>query len=287
MIKIIGSTGQLGSAAIDFLVKRVDRKNITAIGRNAEKLQKFSELNIRTEIADYNDAESLNRAFAGTDVLFFIAGNDVLHRAEQHKNIVEAAKNTKVGHIVYTSTQRKDESDKSPLALISGVHIATENMIKESGLKYTILKNSLYMENIPLFIGPLKQKNEFMIPAGNGRTSFASRIDMANGAAVILADAAAHENKVYEICSNRSWSFADIADILSRISGRRIIYTSPSADEFIQSMQKNGVPQAAIDITMLFGESIQAGEFEHTDLRLETLLGKKLMTMEEYLQKYI
>src|SRR5215211_2610227 len=105
MILITGSTGQLGKATIEFLLKKIPAGEVAALAREERK-------------GDYDDKASLVVAFKGIDKLFFISGNDVANRQKQHENVVAAAKEAGVKHIIYTSFARKNETGSNPLGIV-------------------------------------------------------------------------------------------------------------------------------------------------------------------------
>ena len=116
----------------------------------------------------------------------FVSDNDIPNRSSQHESVVKAAKEAKVGHVIYTSGERKDETPNSPLWLFAKAHFETERLLKESDITYTILKNGLYMDFIPFFIGDVLKTEMIYLPAGEGKVSFALRSEMAEAAATVL-----------------------------------------------------------------------------------------------------
>ncbi len=284
-IVITGATGQLGNQVLSFLLKKTDASAITAIARDTSKLSNYAELGVQVVQADYDDRESLVNAFSGNEILYFVSGNDVVKRHTQHENVVKAAIESGISHVVYTSFQRKNETESSPIAPIAGTHLQTEKWLKESGLNYTILKHALYSDVIPMFLGEgIIDRGMIYLPVSEGKAAFASRTDMAEAAANILTTDG-HENKAYEISAGTSVSFGDIADSLSKISGKQISYISPTVDEFSKTLAEAGVPQDVIGFTLLFTEGIKQGEFDIPDPTLEKLLGRKPESVREYLKK--
>ncbi|OYQ46062.1 NmrA family NAD(P)-binding protein [Flavobacterium aurantiibacter] len=181
MILITGATGQFGKLTIDFLLQKgVQPSEILALVRTEAAGNSFQERGIGIRVADYNDKDSLLRAFQGVTKLLFVSSSDLANRLQQHKNVVEAAAEIGVGHVVYTSFQRKNNSETSPLWQVAESHLATENWIKASGLNYTILKNNLYLDFVPGFIGEkVLETGVIYVPAGTGKLSAVLRSDMA------------------------------------------------------------------------------------------------------------
>lgn len=283
-IMITGATGNLGQLALQFLLQKAPAASLSAIARDPSKLDSYKKQGVHVIRADYEDKESLLKAFQSVDLLYFISGSDVERRYQQHQHIVDAARQAGIKQVVYTSFQRKSESTDSPIAPVAGTHLQTEKWLKESGLSYTILKHALYSEVIPMFARPdVIEKGVIYLPAGGGKVSFASRSDMAQAAAHILTTSG-HENKTYEFSGPVSYSFGDIAKILGDLSGKRIIYVSPSAEEFRNTLSGAGVPAAVIEVAVIFGEGIKQGEFDFPDPTLENMLGRKVQPVENFLK---
>lgn len=282
-IIITGATGQLGTATINSLLNKVDAKNISVLVRDAQKTESLKSKGIEVYKGDYYDYDSLVKAFKGQDKLFFISTNDFANREKQHENVVKAAKEAKIKHIVYTSFQRKNDSENSPIALILNVHVYTEKLIKESGLTYTILRNGLYADFIPIMLGEkVIETGTIYLPAGDTKVAFTLRNDLAEGSAVVLTGTG-HENKIYEFYSDQLNNFSDIASMLSQICGKKITYVSPTLDQYKSNLAKAGVPDGYIQLFAGCAEGIKQGEFEASDKTLCNLLGGKCSDLKQYL----
>lgn len=283
-ILVTGATGNLGQAAVNELLQKVNASDISVLVRDPQKAEDLKAKGINIIKGDYNDSPSLEAAFKGIDKLYFVSSSDVMNRFAQHENIVKAAVESRVGHIIYTSAQRKSEDGSSPIALVADAHWKTDNLIKQSGLTHTILKHGLYTDILPMFMGDkVNETGTIFLPAGDGKASYASRNDLAAAGAIVLTTEG-HENKVYEFGGTVSYSFYDIAGILSELSGKTIQYTSPSADQYIEQMKSYGVPDEAIQGAATFCVAIAQGEFDFPATDLETLLGRKPQSVKDFLK---
>ena len=284
-ILITGATGQLGKEVADALLKTVDPSAIAVLARDASKAADLKARGVEIRIGDYSDYTSLVNAFKGIDKLYFVSGSDIPSRVEQHRNVVKAAKEAGVKHVVYTSFQRKNETASSPIAMVAEGHLAAEEALKASGLTYTILKHGLYMDMLPVFMGDKVLESGLIYqPAGEGKTAYVTRRDFAEAGAAVLTGTG-HENKVYEAYASKTYSYQDIARILSSLTGKEIAYVSPGTEEFIQTLTGAGVPMEFAGMFAGFAEAIKQGEFEDTSHFLEDVLGRKLTTAEEYLKQ--
>ena len=75
----------------------------------------------------------------------------------------------------------------------------------------------------------------------------------------------------------------DAADILTSISGKKITYISPSKEDYKNALANAGLPKAAIEVSAGFADAIKQGEFEETSNDLENLLGRKPVSLKEFL----
>jgi NAD(P)H dehydrogenase (quinone) len=284
MILITGATGQLGKATIDFLLKKnIPPKNIIAMVRGMAKAEDLINKGINLRIGDYDNYPGLVSVFKGIDKLLLISANDMAKRGKQQENAVNAAKEAGVKHIIFTSFERHNETETSPISMLATAYIETEKLIKGSSMTYTIMRNSLYADVLPMFMGEKVLETGIFLPAGTGRTSFTTRFDMAEAAANILTSEG-HKNKEYVIANEINYSLDEVASLLSELSGKQIQYFSPDAKVFKDTLSEAGVPTESVVMVAAFCEAIKQGEFSTTGTDLGNLLGRKPTTLKEYLK---
>lgn len=283
MILITGATGNYGNSTIDFLLKKgVSSTNIVALARDEEKAADLKSKGIEVRIGDYDNYVQLVTALKGIDKLLLISGSDIVNRSQQHQNVIEAAKESGVKHIVYTSFERKNESETSPIAFVAASHIATENWIKSSSMHYTILRNNLYMDILPWFFGEKVMETGVFLPAGDTKAAFTLRDDMAEATANVLITEG-HENKVYNFSNTENVSVGEMAASLSEIAGREVPYTSPSTEVYLETLTNANVPADYVGMFAGFSSAILQGEFTVEKTDLENILGRKPTTTKQFL----
>ena len=287
---ITGATGGLGSTVVDFLKAKNKIENLVVLVRNTESdlAKQYKKEGIELRIADYDNVDALENAFKNIEVLYFVSGSDINNRLPQHKNVVATAKKMGVKHILYTSTVRKDESALAPLFPVVDSHKQTEELIIASGINYTILRHSLYAEVIPMFIGDktqLLQTKSIYLPTANGATAFVPRKDFAEAEANILSNPETYENKILEFNGSETITFSKISDLLSKILNEPITYISPEEAEFKTKMTEVGLPDFIIDMLIMFSLGIANNEFDQQTNDLETVLGRKTQSLEEFLSE--
>lgn len=283
-ILVTGATGKYGKAVVESLIKKGVKKNyIYVMVRDKTKAADMISLGVNLVFGDYNYYTSMIRAFSDIDKLLFVSSNEVRHRSEQHKKVIKAAKKAGVKHIIYTSQQHKSDDRNSPIHFIVKSHLATEIDIMKSGMSFTILRNGLYLDMLPNFLGNKIIENGIFLPAGQGKIAFTLRSEMAETTANILISEG-HKNKIYDI-SGSNISFTEIAEIISQITGKNVTYFSPSLEVFINTAANNGVPKMMAKMLGGFAAAAQQGELECKDSMMEKLLGRKPKVVEEFLKE--
>lgn len=234
-IGVTGATGQLGRLVVEQLKAKVSTDSIVALVRTPEKA---AELGVEARAFDYTKPEGLVASLKGIDKLLLISGNEIGQRLPQHKAVIEAAKQAGVKLFVYTSLLHADTSTLG----LAGEHLSTENILKASGLTYTILRNGWYTEN---YTGSAKGAigaGAFIGAAGDGKIASAARADYAEAAAVVLAGAG-HENKTYELSGDAAYTLTELAAEISRQTGKTIPYNNLTEAEYAGILKSFGLPE--------------------------------------------
>jgi len=283
MILVTGASGNLGTVVIENLLKQVPAKNIAVLQRNQKKAKSFEEKGITIHIGDYTDKQSIANALQGVTKLLLISSSN-RDALTEHKNVIDAAKESDVKHIYYTGGALNKNVKESQLGPLTDSYITTENYIIESGLTYTIFQNGLYAETIPHFIGEQVLETGIYFPAGNGKVSFAKRSEMGEAIAKVLASEG-HQNKIYITTALPSHSFSEIAQILSELSGKTISYNSPEPQEFENQLKEYGLSDEDIWFSSLFAAVIKNHEYDIATSDLTELLGRKPTDLKTYLKE--
>lgn len=282
MILVTGATGQLGAVVVENLLKTTPANEIAVLVRDENKATDLKAKGVEIRVGSYYDKASLTTALQGIEKVLLISSNDFNDRLGQHKNVVDAAKNAGTKHIFYTGVTMKD-IETSPLKPLLADHYQTEDYIKESGLTYTFLQNSLYFEVIPMFVGAGVLETGIFFPTGEGKVAFAARQDLGEATATILTTEG-HENKTYNLTGSEAYSFAEIAEELSSITGKIVAYTSPEPVAFEGMLKQFGLPEGIILMSVLFAAGIKNDDFNLPNSTLEQFLGRKTTDLQIFLK---
>ncbi|HWM36923.1 MAG TPA: SDR family oxidoreductase [Streptomyces sp.] len=267
-IVVTGSTGHLGKLVVEGLLEKVPADQITAVARSREKAAGFAARGVKVAIADYNAPETLDGLLSAGDKVLLISGNEIdKGRVGQHTVILDAAKAAGVALLAYTS------GPGSLTAALADDHRGTEEAISASGVPYVLLRNGWYSENYTEQLAPVLEHNAVVQAAGEGRVASAARADYA-AAAVAVLTGEGHENKTYELSGDVAWSFSEYAAEVSRQTGREIVYSPVSVEDFTGILAGAGLPGPLAAIIAGVDASIEKGELAGTDGTLSRLIGR-------------
>jgi NAD(P)H dehydrogenase (quinone) len=282
-ILVTGATGQLGTIIVNHLLQQLPADSITVLVRDENKAVALKEKGVNLKLGDYHNTPSMVEAMKGIDKVLLISSSDFNDRIRQHKNAINAAKEAGVKHIHYTGVTMNNP-DESPLKPLLGDHAETEAYIKESGLTYTFLQNSLYAEIIPMFLGSNVLETGAFFAGGEGKVAFAARKDLGEAIAAVLASDG-HENKTYHLTNTVASSFRDVATELSALSGKTVNYVSPEPAAFEEALKQFGLPEEIVMMSVLFAAGIKNNDFNFTDDTLERFLGRKQTDLTTFLKE--
>ncbi|TCC89978.1 SDR family oxidoreductase [Pedobacter hiemivivus] len=287
MILVTGATGQFGSKAIDHLLnKGVRPSEISALVRNVANGHHLKSRGIEVKVGDYTDYDSLVKAFQGVEKLLLVSSNDrqaFENRTAQHINIIKAAKEADVKHLIYTSFVRKTNFENSSIAAFQNSHVQTEAYLIDSGIDYTILQNGIYLEMIPIFAGEkVAETGVILFPARDGKASYVLRDELAEAAAHVLTTEG-HEKQIYSLTNSTSVSFSEIAKAIGDQLGKDVKYQSLEVDLFESKMKQFGVPDLYIGMFTMWAMAQAQGTMDVVDDTLEAFLGRKPTTMSQFI----
>lgn len=283
MILITGANGHLGSTAIEHLLEKNPDTEIAGLVRSEEKGEELKEKGAELRIGDYFDPDSLEKAFDGVKVLVLISSGTLKERVQQHKNVVNTAKEKGVQQIFYTSVVKAHER-LSPLAFD---HADTEEIIKGSGIPFTICRNTIYLEFFPMFWGNALETGEWSFPGGGYKQNFALRSEMGEALASALTDPESHKNKFLNFASTESYTFEEYAEAMSEAADKEINYRDVSLEKFVEQLKKAGVPKDQIDMSAVTAKMFANGGTDLTTNDMKKLLGREPKDTLEFVKEAV
>jgi NAD(P)H dehydrogenase (quinone) len=224
-IIISGASGQLGQATIKALLARgVPAQHLILVSRTPDSLADYAKQGAAVRFGDFTKPESLPEAFAGGTrmLLISIGFGGGFTRPFAHKQAIDAAVKAGVKHIVYTSYVAISKGDKVGLA---ADHYETEQILKKSGVKWTFLRNSIYMDGlVPQAAKALVDGYVTVTTPVGSKIGYVTRADCAAAAAAVLTTPG-HENKAYDITGPELIGPREIATAATAVTGKPVAIT--------------------------------------------------------------
>ena len=273
---VTGSTGHLGRLVVQELLARgVPATDVVALARTPENA---AALGVPVRPLDYSDPATLPEALAGVDVLLLVSGSEVGKRLPQHTAVIEAAKAAGVQRVAYTSIANADHS-ANPLA---PEHKATEDVLRASGLPFTILRDNWYLEN---YTGQLPQylaTGEVLGIDGDARIGAATRADMAVAITTALLDADT-AGATFEL-SGPPITLAGLAETITEVTDAKVAYRDVTAEELTAILRGTGMDDATMAFVVALEESVARGDLDVRGDDLVRLLGRPATTLADALR---
>ncbi|GGQ67872.1 SDR family oxidoreductase [Couchioplanes azureus] len=279
MIVVTGATGQFGRLAIEHLIKQgVPAQQIAAAVRTPQKAADLAARGVQVREADYDRPETLTAAFQGAGKLLFVSANgpDDL-RIVQHRAVVHAAQSAGVGLIAYTSIAG---ADTNPINL-ARVHRDTERALAASGLPTVLLRNGWYTENYTAGLAGAVDRGAIVGAAGDGRIASATRADLAEAAAVVLAAEQPQAGRVYELTGDTAWTLGELAAEAAAVSGKPVVYTDLPAPQYADILTGAGLPGFLVDLLVDADVKVAQGALQTVTGDLAALLGRPTTGLRE------
>lgn len=284
MLIVTGATGRLGSLIVDHLLERVPADRIAVSVRDPGKAAGLAERGVRVRAGDFTEPDGLKHAFEGAERVLVVSaairGDGAL---TANTAAIDAAREAGAQRILYTSHQAASATSLFPP---QKVHAATEEHLKRQGLPYTALRNGFYASTLGYHIGAALETGTLAVPQ-DGPVSWTAHEDLAEAAALALTEDGALEGTTPPLTAPHTLDFADVAEILSRVTGRTITRVVMDDNEWTAIAVANGMPQPAAEFTLTMFAASRNGEFNTINPTLEATIGHPAKTVHEILQAAI
>jgi uncharacterized protein YbjT (DUF2867 family) len=273
LILVTGATGTVGRETVKQLVE--GGHNVRALTRDPAKA-KFDKA-VEVVTGDLSKPETLADAFAGADEVFVIANYPDLEKLEA--NAFDAARKAGVAHVVKLSAQESFQAHLAGTAYAQ-THINCERRLRESGLSWTMLRPGSFSSNVLLFLN--REKDAMFLPAGGGKEAPIHPGDIA-AVAVKALTTPGQVGKIYDLTGPELLSYAEMAEKMSAVTGRRIRYVDVTEEEARAQLLAAGFPPPLADGVLSHYAGVKAGQICLAS-GVRDALGREALTFDEWLR---
>lgn len=282
---VTGASGNLGRQTAEFLLAS-GKGNIIAGSRDPGKLVDLVAKGAEARAVDFNRPETLAAAFEGVDRLLLVSTDAIDQpgrRLIQHTAAIKAAEAAGVKHIIYTSAT-KAAPDSASIALRD--HYETEQAIIASGLGYTILRNTLYVDNLLMSLPQILSSGQWFHAAAGGKIAMVTREDCARAAAAAL-ESDFRGNRIIEISGAELLDHEETAAIISGLSGKPLVAIAIDEASLVEALTKAGLPDIFARLLATFDTAQANGEFNVLNSSVRELSGKEPTTVRSFLANHV
>jgi len=280
-VLVTGATGTVGGELVRVLAQ--GGTGVRALTRRQPEAGKFPA-GVEIVLGDLSDPPSVRKALEGADKLFLLNGN-VADELTQALTAYGLAKRAGIRHVTYLSVYRADQFPEVPHF---GGKAVVEQVIRQGGVPFTILRPGYFMQNDsrlkPLLTGP----GIYPVPIADEGMAVVDVRDIAQAAAVSLIEGG-HEGTTYDLVSSEMLTGQAAAAIWSRVLEKEIKFAGHGDfDSFEAQLRNSGTPSwLAYDLRVMFQGYVERG-FTSTKWqadRFAAVLGHAPRTYSEYAEE--
>jgi uncharacterized protein YbjT (DUF2867 family) len=231
-VLVTGATGNTGSGLVPTLQDR--GVGVRALVRDKSKAQALQKIGVEVVVGDLDRPETLGPAVEGVDKIYLLTWNGPT-QAQQVQNVIEAAKQVGNPHIVRHSMWG---SNKSRIVRQGD---QAEEVVKSSGLPWTLLKPTFFMQNTMMAAQTIASDGVLYWDVGDGKIGMIDVRDIVDVALAVLTGTG-HEGKSYILTGPEAISFQDVAATFSKVLGKGVHYVSVPHEAAFDAMVGMGVP---------------------------------------------
>jgi NAD(P)H dehydrogenase (quinone) len=256
-IAVVGATGNTGRAVVKEL--KALGQNPVCVVRNADKAREVLGADAKTAVAELNDRAGLEKALQGVESVFVVTGHNP-GMVEQQNNVLDAALQAGAKYLVRVAGGRTVAIPDSE-SVVGRSHAAIEARLRDSGIKWVILRPGLFMQNT--FTQAASVKSDSKMVMSFAKDLPVALIDVRDTGAVgarILIDPAPHAGKTYEF-TGKLTTFGALAEVFSSVLGRPITYVGITPEQAEQGMKSRGMPDWLIAHLVTIAKVGVAGGF--------------------------
>ncbi len=282
MILLTGITGNNGGAtATALLAKGV---KFRALVRDLDKAAEWADQGVELVKGDLEDQASVTAALKGADraVLILPNGED---QQRLDLSFIETAKAAGLPWILKLSSPEAVRGTTSPIPL---AHIAAEDAIMASGMNWTFVRPSFFMQNFRGSVATARETGKLSMPMDDGTIAVTDTADAGAFIAHVLTDEnpAQHYGQCYDITGpDPVLNFHDVARIIGEVIGQEVEYDNCDADAFqeaIRPFHRNNWHSDAV--AHLFAEIADDTTPGHKTTTFQEIMGRPGMSLKEYLE---
>lgn len=280
-VLITGATENVGREVL----KALAGCDVTVVGGTTTlaKAAGLEDQGVEPAVIDFSDRASLAAAMRGVDSVFLLMPLAET-MGEWAGNVLSVARASGVQHVVRASALGADVNVAFRLGRAHGM---VDQLLIESRIPYTILRlNSFMQDYLSRYGTGIRERGVIELPQGDGRVSLVDVRDVAGSAARILTSPGPHWNRAYDLTGPEALSNADVARVISEVTGRAVRYDPPPDDAVRRDMLRAGAGEWSTEAVMSLHAQIRTGGAARVTRDIEEITGNKPAGFAEFAREH-
>lgn len=280
MILVTGATGTSGRELIRHL-SRTGAAFKAMVRKDADR-EALEAQGVAAVVADYRDTERLSKALTGVEQVYLVGPTDppqVTHEGD----VVAVAREAGVRRIVKQSAMSAHDMSACTFKRWNGM---VERQLMESGLPYTILRPTGFMQNFVNYdSATIAAEGVLRSPRREAQVSWIDVRDIAAVAVAVLTEEG-HDGRVYDLTGPEALSDPEIAAKLSAVTGREIRYEPLSDADWFLLMRSRGLPASTARSMLSLHLAYRAESPALVTGWVEVLSGRAPRSFDDFAQEH-
>jgi len=275
-VLVTGATGNTGSLLVPALLRAgID---VRIFVRDEAKAEPLKDLGAEVVTGDLDQPETISPAVKNIDKIYLLTWNGET-QLQQAKNVINAAKDAGNPHLIRHSMWGPENSR----IIKQGYEI--DEIIKSSGLPWTILKPTFYMQNTMMAAQTISSDGVIYWDMKDGKLGMIDVRDIADSAfTTITGDG--HEGKSYILTGPEAISFNDVAKTFSKVLDKEIKYVNVPGEVSLQAMVGMGVPEWIAKGYLELSEGFSENFANSTTKNVEILAGHPARSFDQFVKDF-
>ncbi|MBT2572166.1 NAD(P)H-binding protein [Planococcus sp. ISL-110] len=280
LYNITAATGNLGVKIVEEALKYIEPNNLVLTVRNPDKAAHFKQMGIGIKQANYRSEQALTAAFSGSDILIYIPSLTFpsVARIMEFENAIVAAEKTGIKQFIFIGFMADHGNNPFKMSPFFGY---VQRRLASGTVPYTYIRNGMYSDPLPPYLPELARWGKILYPVADQKISFISRKDLAKAIVQIAIKESLH-GKEYTLTGPKAWSMAELAELMSRISGSSIIYDPLTTEQFAELYDE---PKGFGPVLVSLYEAAAKGLMGEVTEDFERITGEKAEDLSIYMER--
>jgi uncharacterized protein YbjT (DUF2867 family) len=275
-ILVLGALGNVGAEVVKAL--QVMGAAVRAGDLFPDKISQRFGAGVEAVAFNFSKPDTFGPTFQGIEKAFVMRPPQITNIQRDMVPAMDAAKAMGVKHFVFLSLIGIEQNTVVP-------HYKVEQYLKASGMAYTFLRCSFFMQNLnTVHRAEIRDLDEIYVPVGKARTSFIDVRDIGAVAATCLTQTG-HENKAYDLTGPEGLDYYQVADHFTQVLGRTITYKNPTGLAFFLRQIRKSPLMFALVTTWLYSNT-KSGMADQVTGEVQRLTGREPICLKQYIQDY-